>query len=141
MSLPDDENQDEGDEEEMGGLFRVATKTKKKKDPSLQYQLNGVDSSKFILESIQDWDLQEVCYCYLKHSDPDVIYQAQNFVIYGFYGHWKCIISIAISHCVFVIQVIDGISDCFVTGKWEAANDAETLLQEDGRNFQIEDTL
>ena len=27
---------------------------------------------------------------------------------------------------------MDSIRDCFVTGKWDAAEDAETLLKEDG---------
>ena len=31
-----------------------------------------------------------------------------------------------------LIQLMASVKDCFVTGKWQACEDAETLLEEDG---------
>ena len=63
----DADNDGFDNDKEMGGLFRVASKSKKK-NTSLQHEINGLDSSKIVLDSIQDWDLQEVSYCDLFYS-------------------------------------------------------------------------
>ena len=53
-------DEEDGDED-VGGLFKVVQKVNKKKKIN-HYDLNGLDCSKFVPETIQDWDLEEVSF-------------------------------------------------------------------------------
>ena len=36
-----------------------------------------------------------------------------------------------------LFQLMESIKDCFVTGKWQACEDAQALLEEDGRSLGL----
>uniref|UniRef100_A0A4W3IJU4 BMS1 ribosome biogenesis factor n=1 Tax=Callorhinchus milii TaxID=7868 RepID=A0A4W3IJU4_CALMI len=53
-----EENEDSDEEDILGGLFRVT-----RSDRDSRQRANGLDSSKFLVEKPQDWDLEEVMNC------------------------------------------------------------------------------
>ena len=88
-----DEGSEDDENDHLGGLFRIAS-DKKRRSKSIHSAKDQVDSSKFVVERLQDWKLD---------------------------------------------SVIDSIRDCFVTGKWKEAEDAENLLELDDMDAMDED--
>ncbi|CAJ0940947.1 unnamed protein product [Ranitomeya imitator] len=102
-----EEDEDDENAEELGGLFHVSRPDKESKRAS-----NAVDCSKFMVDNPQDWD----------DDEPS---KAEETTACFYQG------KIDSSSHFYVCQVMDCIRDCFVTGNWEAEKDAEKLLHED----------
>ena len=48
-------------EDDLGGLFKVvSTKVKEKRSKSEGSDLNGRDCTRFVVEAVQQWDIEEV---------------------------------------------------------------------------------
>lgn len=115
-----------GEEEELGGLFRVSRPQNSKK-----VQANAFDCSRFHPDTSHNWDLEEV----------------QLLVIYWCYMVWQQLKKSQVLNVRYEtnkknmlkwnlntsFQMLNSIRDCFVTGKWEEGQDAATLLKEDGK--------
>lgn len=55
LAIEDEDNESEDAGDELGGLFHVS-----RPDKEAKQKANGLDCSKFLVEKIQDWDLEEV---------------------------------------------------------------------------------
>ena len=59
LSVQEAESEEGGDEDEVGGLFRIAKKSNEQK-ANQQATANSIDCSVFSVQNMQDWDLGEV---------------------------------------------------------------------------------
>lgn len=75
---------------------------------------DSLDCSHFRPDSSHDWDQEEVLQRRHAHCTMDQTLKSPLTPL-----------------CLFP-QMLNSIRDCFVTGKWEEAQDAATLLKEDG---------